>query len=250
MTKHNINRVLLIYNILMSASIIIAGICLIWGCLSIYYSGDDYSRELVAYTFSKINVPIYVCLGLIFGSLIINLIIPSPQIRKPIKHYNKMLLNLTNTHDANANAEYVKNEKTKKYLNSINFLCVFVFGGAFLIYALNGNNFHQSDINASMIKAMWILLPCIIVPFAFSVFTHYYSISLTKKQIEILKTLPTKEKATDTAEIKSDGKKILITKIVIATVAVAILIFGAVTGGFADVLTKAVNICTECIGLG
>lgn len=250
MTKHNINRVLLIYNILTSASIIIAAICLIWGCLNIYYSGDGYSRELVAYTFSKINVPIYVCLGLILGSLIINLIIPSPQIRKSIKHYNKMLLNLTNTHDANANAEYVKNEKTKKHLNSINFLCVFVFGGAFLIYALNGNNFHQSDINASMIKAMWILLPCVIVPFAFSVFAHYYSISLTKKQIEILKTLPKKEKATDTAEIKSNNKKILITKIVIAAVAVGVLIFGALTGGFTDVLTKAINICTECIGLG
>lgn len=246
MTKHNINRVLLIYNILTSVSIIIAGICLIWGCLNIYYAGNGYSRELVAYTFSKINVPVYVCLGLILGSLII----PSPQIRKPIKHYNQMLLNLTNTRDANSNAEYVKIEKTKKLLNSINILCVFVFGSAFLIYALNGNNFHQSDINTSMIKAMWILLPCLILPFAFSVFTHYYSISLTKKQIEILKTLPKKEKTTDTAEIKSNSKKILITKIVIATVAVGVLICGALTGGFADVLTKAVNICTECIGLG
>ena len=30
----------------------------------------------------------------------------------------------------------------------------------------------------------------------------------------------------------------------------ACLIGGAFAGGWADVLTKAINICTECIGLG
>ncbi|MBE6809978.1 MAG: thioredoxin [Ruminococcaceae bacterium] len=39
-------------------------------------------------------------------------------------------------------------------------------------------------------------------------------------------------------------------KIIIIVVAISAIIFGALIGGFADVLTKAVNICTECIGLG
>ena len=36
----------------------------------------------------------------------------------------------------------------------------------------------------------------------------------------------------------------------ILAAAVLLLIWGFVSGGAADVLTKAINICTECIGLG
>ena len=65
---------------------------------------------------------------------------------------------------------------------------------------------------------MWILLPCLAIPFAFSVFRYYYSIYLTKKQIEILKTLPKKETVDNTTKIKSNDKKILITKIIIFSI--------------------------------
>ena len=32
--------------------------------------------------------------------------------------------------------------------------------------------------------------------------------------------------------------------------ALVLTVLGFVTGGFQDVLTKAVNLCSECIGLG
>ena len=38
--------------------------------------------------------------------------------------------------------------------------------------------------------------------------------------------------------------------LVILVLAVGLLILGYCTGGTADVLTKAINICTECVGLG
>ena len=250
MTKQNTNRILLIYNILLSASIFIAGVSLISGCLSIYYSGNGYSRELVIQTFSKICVAVYICLALVVGSFIINAIIPSSHKAKPVKHYNHILLNLKKTRDADSINDYIKIKKRKEVSNYVTvFVCAFMCYG-FLTYALNSNNFHQSDINDSLVKAMCVLLPRLIVMFAFAIFNHYYSIFLTKKQIEILKTLPKKETKNDVVEIKPNDKKFLIAKIVIATVAVVVLIFGSVTGGFADVLTKAINICTECIGLG
>ena len=31
---------------------------------------------------------------------------------------------------------------------------------------------------------------------------------------------------------------------------IAIMVYGFLSGGTVDVLTKAVNICTECVGLG
>ena len=46
------------------------------------------------------------------------------------------------------------------------------------------------------------------------------------------------------------SKKVKITRFIILGVAIVSLVLGAILGGYADVLTKAVNICTECIGLG
>ncbi|MBQ2981771.1 MAG: thioredoxin [Lachnospiraceae bacterium] len=39
-------------------------------------------------------------------------------------------------------------------------------------------------------------------------------------------------------------------RIAFIIIGIGILIYGFATGGTRDVLTKAVNICTECIGLG
>lgn len=36
----------------------------------------------------------------------------------------------------------------------------------------------------------------------------------------------------------------------ILAAALALTVLGFVSGGFQDVLTKAINLCSECIGLG
>lgn len=51
-------------------------------------------------------------------------------------------------------------------------------------------------------------------------------------------------------ESKISSKNALTIKLCIVILAVASLLIGVLTGGLNDVLTKAVNICTECIGLG
>ena len=61
--------------------------------------------------------------------------------------------------------------------------------------------------------------------------------------------LPTKDTPSQTTNL-NNNKKVLIIRILIITVGVALLVLGAILGGYNDVLTKAVQICTECIGLG
>ena len=39
-------------------------------------------------------------------------------------------------------------------------------------------------------------------------------------------------------------------QVIIAAAAVALIVLGVMNGGMFDVLVKAINICTECIGLG
>ena len=147
MTKETKMRILRIYSILLGVVIVIAAICLMAGCLSIYNSGDQpYSREIVAATFSKIAIPVFLCIGMIILGFVLNFLL-SPA-----------------------------DEKTEKKIVSIS------------------KELSEADLLVA--------------------------------------------------------KKIRISRYCILGVAVIFLVYGLATGGIADVLAKAINICTECIGLG
>lgn len=147
MTKETKMRILRIYSILLGVVIVIAALCLMAGCLYIYNSGDQpYSREIVAATFSKIAIPVFLCIGMIIVGFVLNFLLSPVDEKKE------------------------------------------------------------------------------------------------KKTVSILKEL-------SDADI-AEEKKIRISRYCIFGVAVIFLVYGLATGGIADVLTKAVNICTECIGLG
>ena len=147
MTNETKMRILRIYSILLGVVIVIAAICLMAGCLSIYNSGDQpYSREIVAETFSKIAIPVFLCIGMIVLGFVLNFLL-SP----------------------------VDENKEKKTV----------------------------------------------------------SISKELSEADLL-----------------EAKRIRISRYCILGVAVLFLVYGLATGGIADVLAKAINICTECIGLG
>ena len=142
MTNNKALRLRRIYKILLTVSIITAGILLIIGCASIYFSDKGYSREIVANTFSIIYIPICISLALIIGDIILEFVSPTTP---------------------------------------------------------NAKTFN---------------------------------------------------KKADNTQGSPTSKKVNITRFIILGVAIVSLVLGAILGGYADVLTKAVNICTECIGLG
>lgn len=47
---------------------------------------------------------------------------------------------------------------------------------------------------------------------------------------------------------KTTGRNVI--RVIIAAAAVVLIALGVMNGGMFDVLVKAINICTECIGLG
>ena len=52
------------------------------------------------------------------------------------------------------------------------------------------------------------------------------------------------------APSQTDDKKIAMIRTGLIMLAAALILMGVVNGGLHDVLVKAINICTECIGLG
>ena len=256
MTKESTMRFHRIYNILFSIVIIIAGICLIVGVLTIYNSGDQpFSRESVAATFSTIAFPVYLTLVMAIISFVWEIISPSDKEKTPkAKDYPAMLSKLYDKKDFSNGEAALQEEiktlwKNRKTHTIIRTIILVVCSAAFLFYALNSANFHQSEINSSMIDAMKILVPCSLVSFAYALFVSIHNEKSIQKEIELVKNLPPASTVVEN-EIVTEEKRLSPYRNAILVAAIILVVYGFLNGGTIDVLAKAINICTECIGLG
>ena len=94
---------------------------------------------------------------------------------------------------------------------------------------------------------MLLFFPCLAVPFGYGCFASFYGLKLMKQEISLTR------QALREAPAEPAAKKLpslLWLRLALLSVALFLLVFGFCTGGTADVLTKAINICTECVGLG
>lgn len=243
-----------IYNIILSISIAVAGVCFIAGCLSIYYGGGDepYSRQIVAETFRTIAIPVFACLALTLGGFVWEFISPAPvQTAKPPKDYPFLIARLASKKDLSGDDAQaaLNNEHKRRRLHAIirtelTLVGIVVFG----LYCLQNKHF-TDDINASVIQAMWVALPCFAIPFGYAVFTAFYNAKSYERELNILKSLPASS-SEPTAVTAPQDKHLLWIRIALLVLAVGCTVYGLLAGGTVDVLTKAINICTECIGLG
>jgi len=268
MKKLSKNTFHLIYGIATGVIIAVAAVCLIVACVGIYKSGDSpYTRESVAEAFAGIAVPVYACLALVIGGFIIELVIPSEK--KKVRHeknYSLILNRLRASVDlTKCDAELQSSVKTQRFtvrLHKITSAVLLVVASiVFLLYATDSGNFHQTEINSSVIKAVSLMGACLVIPFSYAVFTAFYTKKSMQIEIELLKQAKNCEAAVVSIDgrLQDENKKIcclkkdttlIIIKCAVIAAAVAVLVYGFVSGGTVDVLTKAVNICTECIGLG
>lgn len=249
-------RIHTVFNWITGLFLVIAGICLISACVSIYQMGDrPFSPAAVAVAFSKISVPVYICLGLILAGWLLRLCLPTQE-KKSVRPFYPMQLvrlqqrlDLNRISDASLKMQILSLRRKRTVHTMISYGLLGIFSSLFLLYGLNPANFHQSEINHSMAMAMLLFFPCLAIPFAYGCFTAFYSLRLTKKEIALSRQA-LNEAATVPAAPKEDHRLCLQLRLFFLSLGLFLLVFGFFTGGTADVLTKAINICTECVGLG
>lgn len=257
--KHQLilKRAHFLYALCLGIVIIIAGLCFIFACLGIYNSGKQpFTRESVATAFEFIAIPVYICAIMTLGGIIFDILskADSPKL-KVTKDYAAMLKKAYSTKTFTECNDSVLSQITKEQnfrkIHSI--VRTVLFCGAsivFLAYGTNSDNFHQVEITDSMIKAMYVLMPCLIVCFAYGLFSVIYCEKSMERELALVKSLPSTTSITDNTTTYKTNSLTPIIRICILILGVGLLVYGYITGGTMDVLTKAINICTECIGLG
>lgn len=257
MTKQLSSRIRLVYGAVLSASIAVAAVCLMAACVQIYSQGGrPFSREAVAQAFTPIALPVYLCLGLTLGGFLLDLFLPEDAAKLTAGRQNALVLKrLHGKTDLDKCGEDLRaavaaQQRSRSTHRRIRSILLVLSAVVFLAYGMNPANFHQSEINDSMIRAMYVLVPCLAVSFGYALFTAYHSSASMEKEIELLKQAGPEARRSPAPAAESAPGKAKLVRNVLLVLAVILLVYGFCTGGTADVLTKAVNICTECVGLG
>ncbi len=256
-----------IYTIIISAFAVAMGIAFICVAADIYYSGKGtgviYTREIAAERLKVLAIPLIV----LIGGIICGAIFPLQKVTASRKSEDTLKLLSAKTPSDGAGSEYESAEAKYRKLKAAR-MCVWCAALgltlastiASLCYLLNAANF-AGEISEEVFKMMRRVLPWIAVMFAGLIAASVTNGILATKQVRELKTMikfgngnaePQREihALTTAKSIANNDITLWVVRGVIFVVAVVFIILGIFNGGAQDVLVKAVNICTECIGLG
>lgn len=246
----------LAYYIAVTAALVVAGVCLMAACVAIYRTGDHpFTREVVAQHFAPIALPVWISIGLAVLGFILRPLLPESPAPKADMSATALRRRAARTDlsacPANLTAAVNKERRQRRAHRIVTLALLAVGTAVFLWYALDVDHFHISQISPAMTAAMWVLLPCFGIPFAYGVFAAYCTRRSQKRELTLLGQAPTE--AVSPAPAPTEAVKtrwMLVLRCGLVGLALGLLVGGFMKDGWMDVLTKAINICTECIGLG
>lgn len=123
-------------------------------------------------------------------------------------------------------------------------------------YLANPAHFASRELESVIGRMLWHIAPWTLIGFACAILCEWFCGRSLRREIDLAarsgERVPIENAQTD-SDRSCEGKAQLIktaARAVAFALAVSLLALGAANGGMRDVLVKAINICTECIGLG
>lgn len=270
MTDQEKRTLRLVCGVVLSVLTVLIGALFIIQSQRIYRSAADtpYTREKAALALAQIAVPAILWICAVIATWIVWLIFPPTKEKPKAKISDGKLLNrLKNRLPEGMRSATIEKEENSRIIAWIG--CAACCVAATVLTGLcvwNKNNYVPAGDNFNPMRDMLAMLPKMLAPvlvaFAVLVATAYYTDYSKKRELAEVKRLladnkgapkPTPKSAEKTARKlseKGEKKLLLYSRIALVTLGGALVIVGCFNGGAREVLEKAINICTECIGLG
>jgi len=252
-----------LYLIIQSVLCVLMVILLVASAISIYCEGralraEDpmasiYTREKVVEKLRPISPLFFAAVGLTIAGWL--LAVKDDNADKPVKDAESTR-NLTVARVVQpSEAVKVERSKQKKLFWTgwaLFLLCMFPIG----IYLLNGEHFPDGDLEAMIASLVmyvfpWIVLGlgCLCISSVLQEKSMQRETSAALARVKEEKEAGIKPKPKGKVQGKNAKSKRVL-QIAVAIAAMAFIVLGVYNGGAKAVFTKAVNICTECVGLG
>lgn len=273
MKEKTCKTVRLYYGLATSLISVVVGALLIWQTLDIYLNGGrrPFSREIVGQRLALVSPAFWIWLVMIVAGFVIWEVFP---VKKKIaslkddcyalKRLKKRIPPKVGERELDSLGYVMKEEETLLLLK----LCVFLvcLAGAVygIVYLATPAHFPKTDVTAEIVRMVKNILPCAAIAFVAAIAFKYAEIRSAKKQLPHVKKLAASKGGDYIASVKYAGADtyfdigrvlnnkyfILGVRIAVGCLAIGFIIAGAVNGNMRAIFIKAVNICTECIGLG
>ena len=244
-----------------SVLIVLTGIAFIISCLHIFFTGGDtpYSRERVGGYLLWLLIPsiptiVSITFSMIYAS------VNGDKLVDTVKRTNCEMLTAyakrVNINDLNNEVkEKVLNERlNRKVTKILSYVFSALFFIAAIVYFAMCKNFTIENLNGDVLMALAGVLPLSLLGVLSHVPYMYFAEKSAKVELDLLKAAVADgapiAKAGVLGESEAEKAAVLVAQIVVTVLAVMFVILGIFNGGMADVLAKAIKICTECIGLG
>ena len=250
-----------IYGIILSLLLSAVGICFIVSCILIYSEGESpFSRERVAKAISSIALPIWLLIGALICAIPVHVICPSERERlKPYRMTEEHLATLTERLGDRPKesdvALAVQERKFRFYvrLGAVGIALLMLIYP--IIYLFVPSNFTLESMNDDVAHAILSFLPSILVSLGAFVACSHLCAHSVEREIDALKALVKAKPSLFRAKKREYGSKneekwVVPLRIATLLIAVTFIVIGIFNGGMKDVLSKAIKLCTECVGLG
>lgn len=239
--------------------VLIAGICFILSCISIYRSGErPFSPESVSAHFNAIRIPVIACIVSIAVSGILALVFPKDTVKtKAIRAHSDILNALRAKAGTITDEEFAKSatqeQSRRKHLSFLTLaVCTGIHVRLCLLFT-NPAGFTVENLNQNVLRILLTVMVYTVLLFG----AYMLHASLAKqsllREIAVYKTALAEGKCDGIPTVKEKKTcrhTVLITRCALFAIAAVFIILGISNGGVQDVLGKAIAICTECIGLG
>ncbi len=240
--------------------IIALGLAFIICALHLYFSGGDqpYSRERVGSYLIILAAPSFITIALAIGGFIYAYVSKVKDIDSTPRTNCELLNSFASRYvfdsfDEGTKMEVRKIRKKRVIIDLVAseitaFCLVFI-----LDYLIFIADFTTETLNADIMSALAVVLTLAAVAIAVHIPRMFMAEKSAAEELSLLKA-SIKEHGTPILASKNEKIKkingVAIVRYGILGVAVIFVVIGILNGGMADVLGKAVRICTECIGLG
>ena len=255
----------LIYKIVLSVFTAVVGALFIMQVWRIFKAGGKggYTVPVISARFAEISVPVYLWMVTVLVGGILSYIYPQNE-GKP-KVYVETKVQLQRLYGRVQGAEKLPTVKRhKKFRLTLQIVCgvLCIVSAAMVLWTLLSATYQPKLSGAfftnhnAVADRLIFMLPWVLGTGVNAYLVCALSEKSRQQEVELLKAELVKQiKEGNVAQQskekeKSSDKLVLGLRVGFAVVAVILVIVGIFNGGMADVFKKAINICTQCIGMG
>lgn len=254
-------RALRVMRVILAAATVAVCLLLCWQAAGIYLTGNSpenfsspgvriepvYSREIVAGRLAAISPALFAYLALVVAGLALQAAVGGkPKLQTSFWAGDKLrsLRGRVSETPPAAKAEQRRRRNIWIAAGAVILACNILAG----IYLLNPGNFSSLDLEAVVGRMMLRISPWVALALAAAAAASVLDGQSVCREMEFLKSAP--QRKPESAPFPGKKAALPVLRVVLYAAAVALIVMGVANGGLWDVLVKAVNICTECIGLG